>query len=64
MTMMDGTAKVYTLNYNNMYGKFKNQYYQWRVSRMQEILFLKTSSSITNNQATAGYSAVTMYNIR
>jgi hypothetical protein len=28
MTMMDGTAKVYILNYINMYGKFKNQYYQ------------------------------------
>jgi hypothetical protein len=45
MTMMDGTAKVYTLNYINMYGKFKNQYYQWRVSKMEEISFLETKPS-------------------
>jgi hypothetical protein len=45
MTMMDGTAKVYTLNYINMYGKFKSQYYQWRLVKMQEILFLKQVSA-------------------
>jgi hypothetical protein len=47
MTMIDGTNKVYTVNYINMYGEFKNQYYQWRISKMQDILFFETSSSIT-----------------
>jgi hypothetical protein len=39
LTMMDGTAKVCTWNYINMYGKFKNQYCQWRLVKCKRFYF-------------------------